>query len=63
MSIIGPYARLRPGTVLKENSKVGNFVEQKNSVLGSNTKASHLSYIGDAQIGKNVKHRCWNNYV
>ena len=53
-SIIGPYARLRPGTILKENSKVGNFVEVKNSVLGSNTKASHLSYIGDAQIGKNV---------
>ena len=53
-SIIGPYARLRPGTVLKENTKVGNFVEVKNSVLGSNTKASHLSYIGDAQIGKNV---------
>ena len=53
-SIIGPYARLRPGTVLKENTKVGNFVEVKNSVLGPNTKASHLSYIGDAQIGKNV---------
>ena len=53
-SIIGPYARLRPGTVLNENSKVGNFVEVKNSVLGPNTKASHLSYIGDAQIGKNV---------
>ena len=52
-SVVGPYARLRSGTYLKRNSKVGNFVEIKKSVIGPNTKASHLSYIGDANIGKN----------
>ena len=51
-SSIGPYARLRPGTILEENSKIGNFVEVKNSKVGKNSKVSHLSYIGDAQIGK-----------
>ena len=49
---IGPYARLRPGTVLEEGSKVGNFVEIKNSRLKKNSKANHLTYIGDATIGK-----------
>ena len=48
---IGPYARLRPGTVLKSGSKVGNFVEIKKSTIGKNTKVSHLSYVGDATIG------------
>lgn len=51
---IGPFARLRPGTALSEGSKVGNFVEVKNSTLGENSKASHLSYIGDAQVGNRV---------
>ena len=51
---IGPYARIRPGTVLKEGSKVGNFVEIKKSILGKNSKASHLTYIGDSLIGKFV---------
>ena len=51
-SSIGPYARLRPGTILEENSKIGNFVEIKKSKVGKNSKVSHLSYIGDAQIGK-----------
>ena len=51
-SSIGPYARLRPGTILEKNSKIGNFVEVKNSKVGKNSKVSHLSYIGDAQIGK-----------
>jgi bifunctional UDP-N-acetylglucosamine pyrophosphorylase/glucosamine-1-phosphate N-acetyltransferase len=51
---IGPYARLRPGTELSQGSKVGNFVEVKNSSLGENSKASHLSYIGDSQVGKRV---------
>jgi bifunctional UDP-N-acetylglucosamine pyrophosphorylase/glucosamine-1-phosphate N-acetyltransferase len=51
---VGPFARIRPGTVLKEGVKVGNFVEVKNSVLNENTKASHLSYIGDAVIGRDV---------
>ena len=51
--IVGPYARLRPGTILKDNSKVGNFVETKKTKIGQNSKAYHLSYIGDASIGKN----------
>ena len=51
-SSIGPYARLRPGTILEENSKIGNFVEIKKSKVGKNSKVSHLSYIGDTQIGK-----------
>ena len=51
---IGPYARIRPGTTLKEGSKVGNFVEIKKSTLGKNSKANHLSYIGDSHIGNSV---------
>ena len=51
---IGPYARIRPDTVLKEGSKIGNFVEIKKSVLGKRSKASHLTYIGDTTIGKSV---------
>ncbi len=51
---IGPFARLRPGTELSEGCKVGNFVEIKKSKLGSHSKASHLSYLGDAVIGKDV---------
>ena len=51
---IGPYARIRPDTILKEGSKVGNFVEIKKSTLGNKSKVNHLSYVGDAQIGKLV---------
>ena len=51
---IGPYARIRPGTILKEGSKVGNFVEIKKSVIGKKSKVNHLSYIGDSDIGKSV---------
>ena len=51
---VGPYARIRPGTVLKEGSKIGNFVEVKKSVVGEKSKVNHLSYIGDSVIGKNV---------
>ena len=51
---VGPYARLRPGTILKSGSKVGNFVEVKKSTIGRKSKVNHLSYIGDASIGKNV---------
>ena len=51
---IGPYARVRPGTTLKEGSKIGNFVEIKKSTLGKNSKVNHLTYIGDSQIGKSV---------
>lgn len=52
--IIGPYARIRPGAVLKNNVHIGNFVEVKNSQIEQETKINHLSYIGDANIGKNV---------
>ncbi|HEY2567318.1 MAG TPA: bifunctional UDP-N-acetylglucosamine diphosphorylase/glucosamine-1-phosphate N-acetyltransferase GlmU [Candidatus Aquirickettsiella sp.] len=52
--IIGPYARIRPGAVLKNNVHIGNFVEIKNSQIEQETKINHLSYIGDANIGKNV---------
>ena len=51
---VGPYARVRPGTILKEGSKVGNFVEIKKSIVGKNSKINHLSYIGDSNIGKSV---------
>ncbi len=51
---IGPYARIRPKTTLKEGSKVGNFVEIKKSILGKKSKVNHLSYIGDSDIGKSV---------
>jgi bifunctional UDP-N-acetylglucosamine pyrophosphorylase/glucosamine-1-phosphate N-acetyltransferase len=53
-SSIGPFARLRDQTTIGQNCRVGNFVEIKNSFLGFGTKASHLSYLGDAKIGKNV---------
>lgn len=51
---IGPYARLRPGTELSAGSRIGNFVEVKNSRLGENSKVNHLSYLGDAQVGDRV---------
>ena len=51
---IGPYARIRPGTTLKEGSKIGNFVEIKKSTLGKKSKVNHLTYIGDTSIGKSV---------
>ena len=49
---IGPYARIRPETILKEGSKVGNFVEIKKSTVGNKSKINHLSYVGDSEIGK-----------
>ncbi len=51
---IGPYARIRPGTTLKEGSKVGNFVEIKKSTVGKKTKVNHLAYVGDTTIGKSA---------
>ena len=51
---IGPYARIRPGTILKEGSKVGNFVEIKKSIIGKKSKVNHLSYVGDSSVGKSV---------
>jgi bifunctional UDP-N-acetylglucosamine pyrophosphorylase/glucosamine-1-phosphate N-acetyltransferase len=53
-SRIGPYARLRPGTQLGDRTQVGNFVEIKNSVIGSDSKANHLTYLGDAEVGARV---------
>lgn len=52
--IVGPYARLRPGTKLHQNAKIGNFVETKKAVIEEGAKVNHLSYIGDAQVGANA---------
>ena len=51
---IGPFARIRPGTELAANTKVGNFVETKKAVVGEGSKINHLSYVGDASLGRNV---------
>ena len=51
--VVGPYARLRAGTILKSNTKIGNFVETKKSTINTNSKVNHLSYIGDTSIGRN----------
>ena len=51
---IGPYARIRPGVILKEGSKIGNFVEIKKSIIGKKSKVNHLSYVGDTEIGNLV---------
>ena len=51
---VGPYARIRPGSVLRDGSKVGNFVEIKKSTIGKSSKVNHLSYIGDSKVGKSV---------
>ena len=51
---VGPYARLRPGTVLGKGAKIGNFVETKKAVLGEGAKANHLTYLGDAEVGANA---------
>jgi bifunctional UDP-N-acetylglucosamine pyrophosphorylase/glucosamine-1-phosphate N-acetyltransferase len=51
---VGPFARIRPGSQIGEEARIGNFVEVKKSAIGSGTKAGHLSYLGDAKIGNNV---------
>ncbi len=53
-AVVGPYARLRPGATLAENSRVGNFCELKKSTIGAGSKVNHLSYVGDSEIGKSV---------
>ncbi|MDH3695016.1 MAG: bifunctional UDP-N-acetylglucosamine diphosphorylase/glucosamine-1-phosphate N-acetyltransferase GlmU, partial [Gammaproteobacteria bacterium] len=53
-SAVGPYGRLRPGTELAENVRIGNFVEVKNSTIAAGSKANHLAYVGDSTVGKNV---------
>jgi len=52
--IIGPFTRIRPESILEKGSRIGNFVEVKKSKVGKNSKISHLSYVGDTSIGKNV---------
>lgn len=54
----GPFSRIRPNSIIKNDVKIGNFVEVKNSVVGEGTKAGHLAYIGDADVGKNVNISC-----
>ncbi len=53
-AIIGPFARIRPESIIEKNAKVGNFCEIKKSIIGEDTKVNHLSYIGDTNIGKNT---------
>lgn len=53
-AVVGPFARLRPGTVLASDTKIGNFVETKKAVLGRGSKINHLSYVGDAELGEQV---------
>jgi bifunctional UDP-N-acetylglucosamine pyrophosphorylase/glucosamine-1-phosphate N-acetyltransferase len=48
---VGPYARLRPGTIMGAGAKIGNFVETKKATLGAGAKANHLTYLGDAEVG------------
>jgi len=60
---VGPYAHLRPNSILEEGVKIGNFVEVKNSKVGRNTKSAHLTYIGDADIGENVNLGCGTIFV
>ena len=57
-STIGPFAYIRPGSVLGKNVKIGDFVEVKNAVIGDGSKASHLAYVGDADVGTNVNFGC-----
>ncbi len=51
---VGPYAHIRPGSILQKGVHIGNFVEVKSSTIGENTKAGHLTYLGNAQVGKEV---------
>lgn len=60
---IGPFSRLRPNSTIGDNCKIGNFVEVKNSTINSGTKASHLAYIGDCNIGKNCNIGCGAIFV
>lgn len=53
-AVVGPFARLRPGTILASDTKIGNFVETKKAILGRGSKINHLSYVGDAELGEQV---------
>lgn len=60
---LGPYARLRPNSIIKDNAKIGNFVEIKNAIIGEGSKVSHLAYVGDAEVGKNCNIGCGAIFV
>ena len=60
---VGPFARLRPKAQIMNNAKIGNFVEVKNAVIGEGTKANHLAYIGDADVGRNCNIGCGAIFV
>ena len=60
---VGPFARLRPEAVIKDNVKIGNFVEVKNATIGSGSKVSHLAYVGDADVGENCNIGCGAIFV
>lgn len=60
---VGPYARLRPNSVICDGAKIGNFVEIKNARIGENSKVSHLAYVGDADVGKNCNIGCGAIFV
>lgn len=60
---IGPFAHLRPNSKIEPSCKIGNFVEIKNATLGTGTKASHLAYIGDAEVGNNCNIGCGSIFV
>jgi len=51
---VGPFSRIRPGSILSKGSRIGNFVEIKKSKIGKNSKINHLSYVGDTYVGRNV---------
>lgn len=55
---VGPFSRLRPNSVIGSGAKIGNFVEIKNSTINNGSKVSHLSYVGDADVGENVNVGC-----
>ena len=57
-NLIGPYAYIRDNNVIKDNTRIGSFVEVKNSVIDDDTRVSHLSYIGDSTLGKNINIGC-----
>jgi bifunctional UDP-N-acetylglucosamine pyrophosphorylase/glucosamine-1-phosphate N-acetyltransferase len=57
-SVVGPYAHLRPGTVVGQKAKIGNFVELKKTSVGESTSIAHLSYLGDAEVGSHVNVGC-----
>lgn len=60
---IGPFSHLRPHSLIKDEAKIGNFVEIKNAIIGSKTKVNHLAYVGDAEIGKNCNIGCGAIFV